>query len=110
MRDYENTPAFAYFSYYEHNFTTAIRSRQPTTWFLGVYDPELEQQAVFGELGFDVTENFTITAGGRWFDYDRRSTCTRNRRPASAAARCSTPTSSRTRTARVWQAQYVVPL
>ena len=28
--------------------------------------------ALFGELGFDVTENFTITAGGRWFDYKRR--------------------------------------
>ena len=28
--------------------------------------------AVFGELSFDVTENFTITAGGRWFDYDRK--------------------------------------
>ena len=27
---------------------------------------------MFGELGFDVTENFTITAGGRWFDYDRK--------------------------------------
>ena len=27
---------------------------------------------MFGELSFDVTENFTITAGGRWFDYDRK--------------------------------------
>ncbi len=26
---------------------------------------------MFGEIGFDVTENFTITAGGRWFEYDR---------------------------------------
>ena len=41
-------------------------------WFLGRYDTELEQKAVFGELSFDVTENFTITAGGRWFDYDRQ--------------------------------------
>ena len=42
------------------------------TWFLGRYDTELDQVAVFGELSFDVTENFTITAGGRWFDYDRK--------------------------------------
>ena len=41
-------------------------------WFLGRYDTELDQTAVFGELSFDVTENFTITAGGRWFDYDRK--------------------------------------
>ncbi len=26
---------------------------------------------MFGEIGFDVTENFTITAGGRWFEYER---------------------------------------
>ena len=41
-------------------------------WWIGVYDTELEQRAVFGEVGFDVTENFTITAGGRWFEYDRK--------------------------------------
>ena len=41
-------------------------------WFLGRYDTELDQVAVFGELSFDVTENFTITAGARWFDYDRK--------------------------------------
>ena len=28
--------------------------------------------AVFGELSYDLTENFTITAGARWFDYDRK--------------------------------------
>jgi len=27
---------------------------------------------VFGELSYDLTENFTITAGARWFDYDRK--------------------------------------
>ena len=27
---------------------------------------------MFGELSFDVTDKFTITAGGRWFDYDRK--------------------------------------
>ena len=26
---------------------------------------------MFGEVSFDVTDQFTITAGGRWFDYDR---------------------------------------
>jgi hypothetical protein len=32
---------------------------------------ELEQRAVFGEVGFDFTDKFTVTAGGRWFEYDR---------------------------------------
>ncbi len=26
---------------------------------------------MFGELSFDLTENFKITAGARWFDYNR---------------------------------------
>ncbi len=73
VRDYQDTPAFAYFSYLEYNATG--NTLAPTeTWFLGRYDSELEQTAVFGELSFDVAENFTITAGGRWFDYSRRFT------------------------------------
>ena len=35
-------------------------------------DTETEQRALFGEVAFDVTENFTITAGGRWFEYDTK--------------------------------------
>ena len=71
VRGYENTTSFEYFSYYENNLSGSPLA--PTeTWFLGRYDTELDQVAVFGELSFDVTENFTITAGGRWFDYDRK--------------------------------------
>ena len=70
VRDYQDTPAFAYFSYIQYDQTGS--GLAPTeTWFLGRYDTELQQKAVFGEIGFDVTDNFTITAGGRWFDYDR---------------------------------------
>ncbi len=70
VRGYADTPAFEYFSYYEFNLTG--NTLEPTErWFVGRYDTELEQVAVFGELGYDLTENFTITAGGRWFDYDR---------------------------------------
>jgi iron complex outermembrane receptor protein len=70
IRGYEDTPSFYYFNglqyYYFGNFL------EPTErWFLGRYDTELEQVAVFGELSYDLTENFTITAGARWFDYDR---------------------------------------
>ena len=43
-------------------------------WWNGVYDNTLKQTALFGEIGFDITDNFSITAGGRWFsvDVDRR--------------------------------------
>ena len=71
VRDYEDTRLFT-ISTSTSRDSQAIRSRRRDRWFLGVYDPELEQTALFGEVGFDVTENFTITAGGRWFDYKRR--------------------------------------
>jgi outer membrane receptor protein involved in Fe transport len=70
VRGYADTPAFAYFAYLEYSVYNG--TLEPTErWFLGVYDTELEQRAVFGEVSFDVTENFTITAGGRWFEYER---------------------------------------
>jgi len=70
VRGYADTPSFAYFNYYEQELTG--NSLDPTDrWWMGVYDSELEQKAVFGEIGYDITENFTITAGGRWFEYER---------------------------------------
>jgi iron complex outermembrane receptor protein len=70
VRGYADSPAFAYFAYLEYNVYNGTLA--PTDrWFLGVYDTELEQKALFGEVGFEVTENFSITAGGRWFEYDR---------------------------------------
>lgn len=71
VRGYENTPSFEYFDAYEQALTG--NPLAPTErWFLGRYDTELDQTAIFGELSFDVTEHFKITAGGRWFDYDRK--------------------------------------
>lgn len=70
-RGYENTPSFEYFDGYEQALTG--NPLAPTErWFLGRYDTELDQTAIFGELSFDVTDHFRITAGGRWFDYDRK--------------------------------------
>jgi iron complex outermembrane recepter protein len=71
INDYADTPSFAAFSAYE-TYLTGNPLAPTDQWFLGRYDTELDQTAVFGELSFDVTENFTITAGGRWFDYDRQ--------------------------------------
>jgi len=70
MRGFQDTGAFAYFAYLQYSVYGAELA--PTErWFLGRYDTELEQVAVFGELSYELTERFTITAGGRWFDYDR---------------------------------------
>jgi len=32
-----------------------------------------KEMAVFGEVGFDVTEAWQVTLGGRWFEYDLKS-------------------------------------
>ncbi len=70
VRDYSDTPSFEYYSAYEAELSGDTLA--PTErWFLGRYDTELDQKAVFGELSFDVTDHFRITAGGRWFDYER---------------------------------------
>jgi len=34
---------------------------------------ELEEKAVFGEVGFDITENWDITVGGRYYDYSLKT-------------------------------------
>lgn len=39
-------------------------------WWTGVYDNTLDQVAIFGEVSFDLSDNFVLTAGGRWFDID----------------------------------------
>lgn len=72
VRGYADTPSWAAFNDYEVNFLSGNPLPATDTWFAGDYDAELDQIAVFGEVNFDVTENFTITAGGRWFDYDRK--------------------------------------
>lgn len=36
------------------------------------YQGDIESFAVFGELSFDVTDQITVTAGGRWFSTDFR--------------------------------------
>jgi len=71
VRGYGTTGSFDYFNTYEQNLTGNTLTPSDT-WFLGRYDTELDQVAAFGELSFDMTENFRITAGGRWFDYDRK--------------------------------------
>ncbi len=69
-------------------------------WFLGRYDTELDQTAIFGELSFDVTDNFRITAGGRWFDYDRKFAQVQEQPEGFSGFHGSTATRRTARTAR----------
>jgi iron complex outermembrane receptor protein len=80
VRGYGDTRSFATFN--QAQLDAGGEALVPTdTWFSGRYDTELDQIAVFGELSFDVAENFTVTAGGRWFDYDRKFAQTQRQPP-----------------------------
>ncbi|MEM7277072.1 MAG: TonB-dependent receptor [Pseudomonadota bacterium] len=68
FRDYSSTPAFSYINYNGYVYYGVPLSTSGNNWFSGTYDAQLEQWAVFGEFTFDLTENFSITAGGRYYD------------------------------------------
>jgi len=40
-------------------------------WWTGNYNTTTKNTALFGEATFDVTEKFSITAGGRWFEVEQ---------------------------------------
>ena len=72
-RQFDGSPAFVYLNnlavYYDPNFPNPAPP-SGGNWFTGVYDSTIEQTALFGEVGFEVTENFNITVGGRFFDLE----------------------------------------
>ena len=64
------TAAFSYLNYAGYYFYGVPLKSESNNWFSATYDSDLTQSAIFGEVSFDVTENFTITAGGRWFSIE----------------------------------------
>lgn len=71
--DFDASPAFAYLNYLAYYYDPSFPVPAPPSggnWFTGVYDSTIEQTAIFGEVGFEVTDNFNITVGGRFFDID----------------------------------------
>ena len=48
---------------------TAPRLRRVYTNF---FEKTVRQQAVFGELTFGLTDDWSVTAGARWFEFDRQ--------------------------------------
>jgi len=63
-----NPSSSYYINYYFYQVNGFPSSAASNNWFTGTYDTELDQWAVFGEISFDITENFNVTAGGRWYD------------------------------------------
>lgn len=61
--------AFAYLSYLHYYYLGSFE-RASDNWWHGVYESELTQKALFGEVSYSFTENFTMTLGGRFFDVE----------------------------------------
>ena len=55
-------------SYLHYYYYGTFGPEASDNWWTGDYMTETKNTAVFGEIKFDVTDNFSITAGGRWFE------------------------------------------
>ncbi len=68
IQDYEDSPSFEYWNTYY--------AVQPGTTDNAFYhsknDQTTEQIAAFGEIGYSPNEDWTFTAGLRWFDHSRK--------------------------------------
>ena len=62
------TNAFAYINYAGYYFYGVTPKTASNNWFSGVYNSELDQWAIFGEVTLNLTENLSITAGGRYYN------------------------------------------
>jgi outer membrane receptor protein involved in Fe transport len=67
IEDYEDTPGFNYWAtYYDVQPGTADNS-----FYHSKNDLITEQFAAFGEVGYALSDDWTLTAGLRWFDHTR---------------------------------------
>lgn len=61
--------AFTYLSYL-HYYYFGTFSAPSDNWWTGIYENELKSTALFTEVQYKLTENFSVTVGGRWYDID----------------------------------------
>jgi iron complex outermembrane recepter protein len=67
VEDYENTPSFDFWNtYYGVEPGTS-----DNVFYHSKNDQKTEQYAAFGEFGYSPNEDWTLTAGLRWFDHSR---------------------------------------
>jgi len=65
--------AFTYLSYL-HYYYFGTFSKPSDNWWTGIYESELTSKAVFGEATFNLTDHFSVTVGGRWYDISTNRT------------------------------------
>ncbi|KAA9131666.1 TonB-dependent receptor [Marinihelvus fidelis] len=83
--------AFTYLSYLQYYYFGTLG--QPSdNWWTGIYENELTSAAIFGEFLFNITDNFSVTVGGRWYDIDTERTLVQGALidPPGRAVNCGT--------------------
>ena len=67
--------AFSYLSYLHYAYFGTF-SKPSDNWWTGIYESELTSKALFGEATFNLTDRFSVTVGGRWYDISTDRTLT----------------------------------
>lgn len=56
---------------YTYGYYTFYPVADTDIYYLNRFKKTVKQKAVFGELSYDLTDQLKVTAGARWFEYDR---------------------------------------
>ena len=67
----EFTPGFDQFAV--DNFG-GVQLRPDSLEYIGISTSETKEQALYGEISYDITDQFTMTVGARYYEYDIDST------------------------------------
>ena len=62
--------------YVNSNFAFGLTDRPDALEYFSADRQELEETALFGEIGYDFTEKLTVTVGGRLYDYELQAAST----------------------------------
>lgn len=63
---------YQYYSKYTGGYDVVYPLPETTIGYRNYFDKSTKQTAVFGELTFDLTENWSTTVGARWFEVERK--------------------------------------
>jgi iron complex outermembrane receptor protein len=65
--------AFTYLSYLHYAYFGTFSAPSDNFW-TGIYENELKSTALFTEVQYKITENFSVMVGGRWYEIDTERT------------------------------------
>tara|TARA_R110000765_G_scaffold6726_14_gene21296 strand:- start:1600 stop:4107 length:2508 start_codon:yes stop_codon:yes gene_type:complete len=71
---YNNSDVISYSQEYTPGYADYVGFDRPDDLeYYSQFYSKLEEAALFGEVGFDITDRWTVTVGGRYYEYDLES-------------------------------------